>query len=441
MDWDIVIRPSLLLEKSCLYVHNYTQSECDNIADGDHESDLEIVQETVSNYERNLLIAAMPLRIIFCLLAGPWMDRNGRKFALILPIFARCLANVTYIINYALIDTAPFELLYLEYVIELGGNYIVYYLAEYSYMADITTPTKRTSRISYVDGTDYISTMIGTALSGAMINKLDYFSVFGLSAVLSFMAVLYGLIFVKESLNVIPSHTDSKQLLDETEKENVSKTNNDSHCSSCVKCNDIVSGFQGVIKPRPDYKRRMVLMLIFNFACVIFTYNGTEGSHRYLYAQYKYGWEEKEFTLYYSVYRIFYLITLWIILPICSQYLRLHDATLGIFVAITGAISMIIPAFVKYAWGMYVGIVVGCLVPAGTTLIRSMTSRCVEENEVGKVFSVISLMDAIGSSLVAAAYQEIYSATVDTFAGAFLLVNAGFFILTIPNNFYLRKYL
>ena len=40
-----------------------------------------------------------------------------------------------------------------------------------------------------------------------------------------------------------------------------------------------------MVKPRPGYRRVIVLLGVFNFMCYIFTYNGTEGTHRYYYAQ------------------------------------------------------------------------------------------------------------------------------------------------------------
>ena len=45
-------------------------------------------------------------------------------------------------------------------VVSVCGNFVLYYLAEYSYISDVTSEAERTSRISIVDGTDYIFTMV-----------------------------------------------------------------------------------------------------------------------------------------------------------------------------------------------------------------------------------------------------------------------------------------
>ena len=68
-----------------------------------------------------------------------------------------------------------------------------------------------------------------------------------------------------------------------------------------------------------------------------------------------------------------------------------------------------------------------------------MISKCVEENEVGRIFAVISIISAVSSSLITAAYQAIYSATLEVFPEAYLIVNAALFCLALPNNFILRK--
>ena len=52
---------------------------------------------------------------------------------------------------------------------------------------------------------------------------------------------------------------------------------------SLPKLSDILEDFKVVIKERPDLRRPMLIILVFNFACYIFAYNGQEGTHRYYY--------------------------------------------------------------------------------------------------------------------------------------------------------------
>ncbi len=87
----------------------------------------------------------------------------------------------------------------MEFVNELSGNFVVYYLGVYSYIADITGELERTSRLGILDGTDYISTMFGTYISGPIFESLGYYAVFGGSLAAALLAVLYMTVIVKVS--------------------------------------------------------------------------------------------------------------------------------------------------------------------------------------------------------------------------------------------------
>ena len=67
-------------------------------------------------------------------------------------------------------------------------------------MADITNGLERTSRLSVLDGTDYISTMLGTFIGAPLFNFFGYYAVFGTSGSLAFVGALYAVFMVKESL-------------------------------------------------------------------------------------------------------------------------------------------------------------------------------------------------------------------------------------------------
>ena len=58
----------------------------------------------------------------------------------------QAITIVTWILNYAFLTQLPFEMMALEFVNELCGNFVVYYLAVYSYIADVTTDRERTAR-------------------------------------------------------------------------------------------------------------------------------------------------------------------------------------------------------------------------------------------------------------------------------------------------------
>ena len=118
------------------------------------------VQDVVSAYESTLSLAAFFPRILYTLFAGAWSDRHGRKVLIGLPIFGQFLVNVTLLLNRVFLVELPFETLYVEFVNEVCGSFILYYLGVYSYIADVTTEDERTTRLALIDGFDYIFTMV-----------------------------------------------------------------------------------------------------------------------------------------------------------------------------------------------------------------------------------------------------------------------------------------
>ena len=134
-----------------------------------------------------------------------------------------------------------------------------------------------------------------------------------------------------------------------------------------------------------------------------------------------------------------YLIALWILLPLCSRYFKFHDATTTVIACIAGAIGWGLPALVNGEAVFIVGFVIASFTPICTITVRAMISQCVMGDEVGSIFALISVISAISSSLMTAAYNAIYSATIDIFPATFLLLNSGMMLLTIPNNLLLRK--
>ena len=79
------------------------------------------------------------------------------------------------------------------------------------------------------------------------------------------------------------------------------------------------SFFKAMFKSRPDHKRLLLWIFLFNYTFYVFTYNGTEGTHRYLYAKLEYGWTEQEYTEFSAIYKLCYAFVLLVILPLSSR--------------------------------------------------------------------------------------------------------------------------
>ena len=93
----IIASSQLYIDKVCKVNLNISEDICNNIQKHDEEQIR--VQEYVSQLKvYNRIIQAIP-PCIYALLAGPWSDRNGRKFLIVCSVFGYVLCNGVFLIN------------------------------------------------------------------------------------------------------------------------------------------------------------------------------------------------------------------------------------------------------------------------------------------------------------------------------------------------------
>lgn len=436
-----VIRSNLIITKICQSKLNYNDTICEDLNAEANEHIQDIVQENVTEYETIYSSVAFVPRILYGLLAGTWSDRNGRKILIGLPILGQFLASVSYGLNYLFLTRLPWQMLFLEFVNELTGTYVAYYLAIYSYITDVSAEESRTIRLSVADGMDYFSTSIGTLVSGPLFLAAGYYGVFGCSAGSSLLSLLYLIFFVKESLKRTGDiSTDSTSLREggsnknygsqgELQAEPVEPQTKSFMITSFLY---IFESLRTVFRARRWPKKSILFLAIFNFAAFIFIYNGTEGTHRYLYAQKKYKWNEQDFTRYLFNYRIAYMVALWIVSPILSSVLKVPDPLITILACCASIVGFVLPAVQSNSSWFTVGSFICMFSPLTTVTTRAVLSKVVDGDEIGRIYSVLALFSAASGSLVEAAFQSLYSATLSSFLGAYLLVLAGLCGITIP---------
>ena len=75
-------------------------------------------------------------------------------------------------------------------------------------------------------------------------------------------------------------------------------------------------------------------------------------------------------------------------------------------------------------------------------ILRSVISRAVSGDEIGRIYSFLALFSAVSGSLVEAAFQKLYNVSLETLdGGVYLLVLASLLLITIPVNVIIRKLL
>ena len=243
------------------------------------------------------------------------------------------------------------EYLLFECLQDMTGGSTVFFMASYSYIADISTPESRTRRLAFLDGVFPIGFYVGNTLSGVVRKKLGFMYNFSFAMVFAGLAVLYCIFFVKDSriirdqriITDLEEKLNDKDLEDneakaklETELDKLKKiqeggTTNSSQNSfkDFFRTAAIKESVRAVLRKREHYKRAIIIMLIVTFELEIFAMNG-KWSALYLYLRRKLDFDIVKFTFYTSFLGMMGLIAQYVAVPILTKRLHFQDYTVAI---------------------------------------------------------------------------------------------------------------
>ena len=93
------------------------------------------------------------------------------------------------------------EWLMAEMLTFVPGGFFCLFMGAYSFAADSSSTKYRTLRIAVIDFVFFAGLAIGTALSGPVFQYLSYIGVFSLGLTWQSMALIYGVLCIKEKTN------------------------------------------------------------------------------------------------------------------------------------------------------------------------------------------------------------------------------------------------
>lgn len=195
----------LYLEKACRAGFDYSDEICDGLLIH-HFQNLSHYEEETQKLVAEVNAWKLPLSTflpaLIILFVGSWSDRRGlRKPCMLIPIIGEFISTMWLLLStYSMKDisiqiTGLLEGLFTSF----SGGLSVLLMGIFSYLGDITSEEDRTLRIGVASISVTVGFLIGGAVSGYLFEQLGYFGIFGLSAVLYAVGILYGQFCVKES--------------------------------------------------------------------------------------------------------------------------------------------------------------------------------------------------------------------------------------------------
>ena len=187
---------------------------------------------------------------------------------------------------------------------------------------------------------------------------------------------------------------------------------------------NIKDGLVATFKKREENKRTVIVLLIIIFLLAMMSMMG-QYAVLFLYFRRTMNWGHVEYTRYTISAGVLGTISQAIIIPFLSSRLKWHDTTIMAIAASSTFANQFFVAFARVEWVLYVGLVVSILGHATTSLSRSLLSKLVGPEDVGKVFSVLGGMQALMPLVGTPFFGFLYRSTVETTPAAFTYVTAG----------------
>ncbi|XP_013192361.1 probable peptidoglycan muropeptide transporter SLC46 [Amyelois transitella] len=409
---------NLYLEKACRVNLRYDHHICDALTrreTSNYTLEEEAVQTLVASVAgwKTVLQSFLPCGILIFL--GAYSDRVGqRKFCMILPIVGEFLTSVGLIVNTYFFYELPVEVAAVTEAIfpALTGGWFTMFMGVFSYIADVTTEEQRTLRIGIVNLFYSLGVPVGAALSGILVRKIGLYGVFSLSASLYLISFFYGLYRIKE-----------------VKKTTTTKTNG---CCEWLRLffdiHLVKETLMVAFKQGPNNRRLRVIMLVIVLCVVIGPIYG-EMSVMYLFTRYRFNWNEVDFSMFSTYAMCTSLVGTLFSVGVFSHYLKFDDAIIGVISCTSKILSGFMYAFATKTWHIYIAPLIEIFNGTSFIAMRSMVSKLVDKDELGKVNSFFGLAEAMMPLVYAPMYTTVYTATLKSFPGAFFLLGGG---LTVP---------
>ncbi|CAG9813509.1 unnamed protein product [Phaedon cochleariae] len=399
---------NLEFEKSCRVNLQMNDTVCEAILSSQHE----VLNLTEQNNEVQYLISdvhswlqpvqsIMPL--ILVLFIGSYSDRHKwRKPFLLLPLFGEFLAVVGCIFCVIFMRSWPLEVQGVFQLIlpSLFGGQTMIVMATFSYIADVSTIEMRTLRIGVVQIVLNIIVPVTQLFSANMFELTGYYGVLFTAGGLYVFGFLYGLFWIKEPKQ--PVNTESRGVL-----------------CDVFDPRHAVDTFNLILRKGPGKNRVYIGVMLFT----IFIYSAVivgESDRFFFYSQSRFGWTIVEFSYFLSMNTLVHLIGTALAVPLFTKILNLTDMAILLLTFLDKMLSNVVFGFANSNTLLYAAAVVSIITGVTPIGIRSLATKVVSEDDLGKAQSLFGICEAIAPAISTPVYNKgIYNNTLTTFPSAF----------------------
>ncbi|XP_046970551.1 proton-coupled folate transporter-like [Vanessa cardui] len=410
----------LNMEKACRVDLNYSEYICSQAISGDFSDNItEIALGEAQTLVADMTSWKQPLQsgipALLILFVGAWSDKTGnRKYLMLIPMFGELVSAVGLILTTYFFLEWP---LWITGLIEalpsaFSGGLSIALMGSYSYIADVTTVETRTFRMGCVAVIVTLGIPLGSSISGVLLELVGFYGIFGIGALLYTFGFLHTYFRIHDVNRVKIEGTFRQKLYDFFNPKNAWDT-------------------LSLLFLTPKKELIQIWLVVWAHIVVIGPVFG-ESAVLFLYTLKKFNMGVVEFSLFSTYSVLMGLAGTAVAVTVLSKYFKVHDDLLGAIATTSKVLSSFVYGLAPNKSWFYAGPVLDFFGNCGSTVVRSLGTKVVDPDEIGKICSLIGVVEAIVPVIYTPIYSKLYSKTLETLPGAFYLLGG---LMTIPAVF------
>ncbi|KAK9506121.1 hypothetical protein O3M35_008113 [Rhynocoris fuscipes] len=408
------VSTDLILTSTCVTTFNFPSNSCSNDMP-------DSVKNIVQPYASKVIMAKTLIDALFpsviSLFIGPWMDIHGRKPFLILPLIGYFISYLFWLGLSYKNSLSPFYYLIPSIPSSVTGGLVAIQACSFSYLADTVAVQMRALRMSILAlfmglGTTF-GYLIVNAYSSSHKDQLALY-IFGTATGITLLNALYTTFVIKETV--------------QNNQENEASIGQ--KIRSFFNVHHIKESLKVLVTKKPNHGRPLVLLLV---PVIVFSIIIEQGEAPYflLITKKVFSWTLEDYNSFRSSMVLIGVLIGAPLIFVLKRLIKVTDLTLLFIITTMQLVSSIILSLANATAMLYVGKALGVFVDFIKAAAKTKMSYIVLASDIGKVFVVVSMMEAIAPLIATPIYAAVYSSVLAYKPMALFYLSFGFAVIII----------
>lgn len=447
----------MLQDKICRNNYNQTEEFCRKLPQIKVSRVKEkILADAVQFSLYSTMVETIP-GVILAMAIGPVCDklRFGRKLFMCLAAVSGFLKGISLMLNGINFRWPPLLMAALSFPPALIGSTFTGITCVFSFVSVNSNQEMRAIRITILDVLALVAYASGPAIGAKilMLNPLitsegqlfNYIAVYGAAALAHFLAFIWAYFVINEKTDGDASLVANDQL-----QQNHETGSNDPSTSgyssdavsvaheesmSCfaiivqvLKPSNFKDLFETLFKKRPESKRTIILSL---GLCHILFMGSTKTNVMFAFVERMYGWNAQQYSYYSALAAIIAPIVLLVGIPILTKIFKVDDVSLGIMGTVFGCVGNILAGSILTPLGMFLEYGISSLSLSAPISTRTILSKTVPKDEITKIFSALTTLEAFLPFVAGSIYTFVFNATISYYPTAIFHLSALYHLISL----------